>query len=65
MRNGGENGAAGFTVDAKAEINVYSDAQSIGYKETLFSIKDRTDGHTGGLRHPKMDYRLHWVGSYG
>jgi len=106
----GENGAAGFTVDAKAEINVYDDAQSIGYKETLFNIKDRTDddfksdnpkasivgialdgkqisinekyvgelidgsntktlvheiGHTGGLKHPKMDYGLHWGGLNG
>lgn len=103
----GENGAAGFTVDAKAVINVYDDAKSIGYKETLFSIKDRTDegfggsqntvgiavngkqisinenyvdgligvkyaktlvheiGHTGGLKHPKMDYRLYWGGIDG
>ncbi|PYF74244.1 DUF6443 domain-containing protein [Pedobacter nutrimenti] len=38
-----ENGTLGFTVEAKAEINVYDDAQSIGYKETLIEIKDRTD----------------------
>ncbi|MCX2491836.1 RHS repeat-associated core domain-containing protein [Pedobacter sp. PF22-3] len=38
-----ENGGTGFVVTAKAEINVYDDAKSVGYKETLFNIKDRTD----------------------
>ena len=38
-----ENGGPGFVVEAKAEINVYDDALSVGYKETLFNIKDRTD----------------------
>lgn len=34
-----ENGGTGFVVTAKAEINVYDDAKSIGYKELYLILK--------------------------